>query len=98
MPRDCCAPLECSEGDWSSSTDYTCQHGEGLPVPTEADYRKWVTAIFKQYKPQKLHNTFFVDELLAKWAGRWERLMFVLERKYGAAYNVERDPRSDRDL
>ena len=85
MPRDCCEAHDCVEGDWATSSDYTCQRiGE---KPDGDAYVERLRAFYKKYPEtfeEKLHggSNMALEATLAKWEGREERLFHVLRQKY----------------
>ena len=84
MPRDCCEAHACVEGDWGTSSDYSCERTG--PKPTEAQYVERLRNFYQRHNPRKAH-WLAVEEAVRKWAGREERMFHVLRQKY----NVGKD-------
>jgi len=79
MSRDCCEAHACVEGDWETSSDYSCERTG--PKPTEAQYIKRLQRFYQQHNPRKA-DWLAVEEAVRKWAGREERMFYVLRQKY----------------
>jgi len=85
MPRDCCSAHECIEGDWGTSTDFTCQRvGE---KPSIGVYKERMRAVYEAASVDWRRNggDLALESTLSKWEGREERLFHVLLQKYPPA-------------
>ena len=94
LPRDCCDGFECAEGDWATTTDFTCKRTG--PVPSHEEYSQRLADFYRSQGltcpdsgdcvlPPSLEKKVTPEALaatLAKWKGREERMFHVLRQKY----------------
>jgi hypothetical protein len=82
MAADCCEGLNCVEGDWEVTTDYTCLStasivANKLPL---SDKLGIVKHFYAHIKSQKEDN--FIRNLVKRRSGDFAKLIFQLNKKF----------------